>query len=564
MPYFSTAPSTSLSAAIRRAVSGGGGLDGMQQIAIDQAAASTAQHQSLAQKARAEAEALLHALAQRNDPRIAEQFASNAAGLDLPTGRRLASNLRGDMEQPAPADIDDAATVGREAEPFPMAAPNVPQGIRERFQAASASLLANQLATGKTNAEQLVHAAGRGQENAVLGAAADAARRGDVAGVNLNAAGVLGKKELTPFKTGAEGITTNEYTGTRDESGPTNLGHRAATEALKRSRDAAGSASSAHAGLFRAQTDAARGEITGGKAPPGYAWGPKDESGKATLYAIPGGPAAPSGAASAGNVLSGPELLASMPKEKAAQVKALAEGRMQFPGSMALKSPYWQDMLSTVAQYDPTFDQVNYNGRVAVRKGFTSGKEAQSLNALNTVMGHLNDMDKAGEALNNTDYPLINQAMNAVGANVSPDLKSRLNAFNLTRQAVASEMERAYRGTGGNVTEIEAWKKTLDNADSPQAIRASIKQGVQLLASKVEALGAQYSKGLGTTKEGLQLLDPKAQAIYQRFLNDGGAPAGRGARPKGDAQAPSQADLEYTAKKRGMTVEQVKAQLGIE
>jgi hypothetical protein len=64
-----------------------------------------------------------------------------------------------------------------------------------------------------------------------------------------------------------------------------------------------------------------------------------------------------------------------LPQNDAAQVKALAEGRMAFPTGTALKSAYWQDMLQKVAQFDPSFDAVNYNARAGTRKAFTSGKE---------------------------------------------------------------------------------------------------------------------------------------------------------------------------------------------
>lgn len=233
------------------------------------------------------------------------------------------------------------------------------------------------------------------------------------------------------------------------------------------------------------------------------------------------GAATPAGAQAAQSAATGDAYLQTLPKQMADQVKALAEGRMSFPGGFALKSPYWQQMVQMVSQYDPTFDAVNYNARAAVRKAFTSGNEAKSLNAANTVMGHMDEFEKAATALNNTDFPWVNKAYNTVVGGMSPDLKARLNRFNITKQAVVSELERAYRGTGGSQADIESWKQSLNDADSPEAIRASIQQGVKLLGSKIEALGEQYSKGMGTTKAGLELLTPKAKATYERLSGEG-------------------------------------------
>lgn len=222
----------------------------------------------------------------------------------------------------------------------------------------------------------------------------------------------------------------------------------------------------------------------------------------------------------------GDEFLSKLPPAVAGQVKALAEGRMAFPSGMGLHSPVTQQLLGMVSQYDPTFDAVNYGARNATRKAFTSGQESKSLNAANTVLGHMDEFEKAATALNNTDYPLLNRAMNAVGGQVSPDLKGRLNQFNITKQAVVSELERAYRGSGGSQADIEAWKQSLTDADSPQAIRAAIQQGVKLLGSKIEALGEQYNKGMGTTEDGFTLLNPKARETYQR-LSGGHEAAGK-------------------------------------
>lgn len=215
--------------------------------------------------------------------------------------------------------------------------------------------------------------------------------------------------------------------------------------------------------------------------------------------------------------LHGENFLKTIPQNVGSQVKALSEGRLQFPAGFALKSPYWQNMLSMTSQYDPSFDAINYNARSQTRKDFTSGKSAQSLNALNTVMGHLDNFDKSMTALNNSGAYVFNWLRNVSKAPFNPDLKAKLNAFNIDKQAVVSEFERAYRGTGGNVTDLNEWKKSFDAADSPQAMKASVKEGLNLLESKIEALGDTYNKGMGTAKDGLELLSPKARATFNKL-----------------------------------------------
>src|SRR6185295_7064011 len=75
--------------------------------------------------------------------------------------------------------------------------------------------------------------------------------------------------------------------------------------------------------------------------------------------------------------LHGDEFLKTIPAQIGRQVKALAEGRQQFPASFALKSRYWQQMIGLVSQYDPSFDAVNYNARSKTRNAFTAGAESK-------------------------------------------------------------------------------------------------------------------------------------------------------------------------------------------
>jgi hypothetical protein len=55
----------------------------------------------------------------------------------------------------------------------------------------------------------------------------------------------------------------------------------------------------------------------------------------------------------------GDDALAGLPPAQAAQVRAIAEGRMTFPSGRAMTDPHWQQLLGDVARYDPSFDAAN-------------------------------------------------------------------------------------------------------------------------------------------------------------------------------------------------------------
>lgn len=218
----------------------------------------------------------------------------------------------------------------------------------------------------------------------------------------------------------------------------------------------------------------------------------------------------------------GDAYLSTIDPQQAAQVKALAEGRMAFPTGTALKSPYWQQMLSAVSQYDPSFDAVNYNARSGTRKAFTSGKEAQTVNSLNTVAEHLGALSDAVQNLNNSSFQPYNAAKNKV-ADLLGD--KDIATFNTTKKAVADEVAKVWRATGGSEADIQENLKNLSGSQSPEQLNAAIGTLTRLISGKVSALQDQYKQGMGTTKQVKSLVSPEAQKSYRTVLKRAGMDA---------------------------------------
>lgn len=186
MPSFRTRPSGSLTDAVRRLVasSGQSGLSAMQEMQVDGAVADVTHKTALAEKVRQEVQASLRAEQRRTDPAAHAQFASHSAGINVDDGDRLMAHIRGTLEQPSQADIDDADRIGGEARPFRTAAPVIEPGQDRRFRSALAASAANLLATGTTNADQLTQAAGNVQAQGVAEAVQAAIARGDYHGAS--------------------------------------------------------------------------------------------------------------------------------------------------------------------------------------------------------------------------------------------------------------------------------------------------------------------------------------------------------------------------------------------
>lgn len=213
-------------------------------------------------------------------------------------------------------------------------------------------------------------------------------------------------------------------------------------------------------------------------------------------------------------------LIQSKDPGTAGTIKALADGRMAFPAGFALKSPYWQGMLNAVSQYDPSFDAVNYNARSQARTKFTSGKEGQMVNNLNTAIGHLQELDQATEALHNSNYPWWNWLANNVDTLRG---KNEVTNFDAVAHRVVPELVGAYRAGGGTESDIQTGLKDFSHDASPDQNHGALQETAKLLESKVRALQDQYNQGMGTTENGLTLLRPDARAALDRLQGKQGS-----------------------------------------
>jgi hypothetical protein len=233
-------------------------------------------------------------------------------------------------------------------------------------------------------------------------------------------------------------------------------------------------------------------------------------------------PAMPEEATAAPESLTPEAYLKTLPPDDAALVKKVAAYEID-PKTLSLRGGHRERILAAASRVNPAFDQSLYPQRYAVQKDFTSGKSSQNLSAFNTAIGHLDSLDKSIDKLGNYTSPIVNKITGRVSEQWDTKYQEALKEFRAAKTAVADELTRAFRGSGGNVHDIIQWEKAISEADSPQALHAAVRTAVELLNSRIEAVGDSYNRGMGTTKEGLDLLSPKAKAAVKRLERAGGA-----------------------------------------
>ncbi len=241
-----------------------------------------------------------------------------------------------------------------------------------------------------------------------------------------------------------------------------------------------------------------------------------------------------------GRPLSGQPLLEHLEKNDpvtAAGVKALIGGELNAGGRNL------QKLAPVASLVDPTFDMGTFKARQALRQSYLGGgKNFQEALALNTVSGHMGHLADAAERLDNSSWKPINKVKNWWSDTFtgSPDLVRFRDALTTTQ----NELAKAYHGGHVSDAAYNAFNKSVNEAQTPAELRATIGELSSLLQSKIEANEEGYKSGMAT---GTQLpqeyraVGDRAKEAFQRIRewSHGIAPAAGAAPPAGAPAAPA-------------------------
>ncbi len=225
--------------------------------------------------------------------------------------------------------------------------------------------------------------------------------------------------------------------------------------------------------------------------------------------------AAPGSPADGG--VTGDAFLATLDAPRAATIKAIVEGREAPPTGMALKTPYFQQLMQDVAQYEPGFDLTRWQQRAATRKEFSAGgpnSPAGAITAGNTAIQHLGHLSDAAEALGNRSIPLWNSIANTFETQTGDP---RVTNFEAVRNKYVEEATKFYRGTGGSEADLKRDIDNLSTASSPQQLREAINQHVQLMQSKINALQDRWRQGMGPNAGDFPIIQAESQKALDRI-----------------------------------------------
>lgn len=181
--------------------------------------------------------------------------------------------------------------------------------------------------------------------------------------------------------------------------------------------------------------------------------------------------------------LTGAALLKTLPSGLAAEIRAMAEGRLTAPMASS-RAPGAQQKRALLLQYDPGFSEQ----RVQVRKAFTSGPDGRNIGALNTAMVHLDRLGDAADAMKNGTFTPGNAAYNYFADKFGSE---KVTNFHLLKDAVAGEMAAALKGNATDV-EIANMKTSIRDINSPSQMAGVVAEGMAILNDKANTYNERY------------------------------------------------------------------------
>lgn len=284
----------------------------------------------------------------------------------------------------------------------------------------------------------------------------------------------------------------------------------------------------------------------GGRLPAGYQPDP-DHPGH--LMPIPGGPADHSAGAS--NLLGNPQLTGDAYLQSIsdpglrATVKAIAEGREEVPriyrsGNGGQIGP--TQLAAAVNQYDPSFNQQDFNSRNRLRIDATSGQMARNMRSLNQAAVHLGQLATQVGGTSGIAAPLVggllNRALNATEDPYTGDV----TRYQTSADAVAHEVRALFAGTsGGTLQELDGYLRDLSANNSTAQKRAAIGNIAQLIHSRIAILKDQYNQGMQGAADPFSVVFPHAKGTLDTLigLENGSAPSAPPAAPASTGMAPA-------------------------
>jgi hypothetical protein len=216
--------------------------------------------------------------------------------------------------------------------------------------------------------------------------------------------------------------------------------------------------------------------------------------------------------------MHGDDYLSTLPTGMGQLVKSIAEGKVDPSKAASMRYGNREAIMQRVLQYDPTYNQT----RPKVYADFTTGKTAQNITSMNTVVAHMGTVSELADALKNGNLQTANAVVNRIRTEFG---KPEINNTEIAIQAMGNELMRVFRQVGAAQHEVESWEKKFNAAKgSPEQLNGALKVAGELLKGRLEAVNDQWKRGMGTENDYPVLSDKSKAALAKIGVVGAGIP----------------------------------------
>jgi hypothetical protein len=214
------------------------------------------------------------------------------------------------------------------------------------------------------------------------------------------------------------------------------------------------------------------------------------------------------------------------PKTRSLMAQGIASYQIEPMSAFALSKPGGSEIMAEVMRLNPQYQVTAYNEKNRAMEAFGTGKEGGIIRNNDASQQHLDTLAQVGVALGNGDLPLLNRLKNTVATQFGVPVPKTFDAL---KQIVATEVVKAIAGTGGGVEDRQGIMRSLDSANTPEALKDILDGFRGLMLGQIAALKRQYEASTGIkdgpfafdtklhprTREALKLLDAEPAAPAQ-------------------------------------------------
>ena len=224
-------------------------------------------------------------------------------------------------------------------------------------------------------------------------------------------------------------------------------------------------------------------------------------------YAQPGEPRVPSEAITPDT--HGEQFLASLPESQSDRLRALYTGRENMTAYMKRDKPFMNSLYQAYPDYSEQ--------AAGVMKRVVTGKDADTLQGLNTSIMHINTASKLIDDLNNGDMTDFSKVANVWSKHTG---QPAVTNFESVRDVLADELARTIVGGQNAEKDREGFKNSMAAANSPDQLKGVINQYQQLMAGRIEPIMQRYTTQTHNKDFLDKMLLPQAKQAIEPLLSD--------------------------------------------